>query len=202
MSELIEAFETTAPKPTPKIDKDISPHISAEDLYTKWCLMKIHDILAELGYRHASNKLGEGEDELRFDIEEGSEMTLSREKNTITLVYGSIHKSVKVKEPNEKETENNLIVLKAFKGEKMTHVRLLLPKYIFSTSKLGDALNTIQALNIEIGESLNRDHTILKSALLTPSDKYVGEADDVSILTLTPRDDHLLTEYIRSIVES
>ena len=84
----------------------------------------------------------------------------------------------------------------------MSHVRLLLPKYIFSTSKLGDALNTIQALNIEIGESLNRYHTHLKSALLTPSDKYVGEADDVSILTLTPREDHLLTEYIRSIAES
>ena len=202
MSELIEAFESTAPKPTPKIDKDISPHISAEGLYTKWCLMKTHDILTELGYGHVSNELGEGEDGFRVDIEEGSEMTLSREENTITLVYGSIHKSVKLEEPNDEETENNLIVLKAFKGEKMTHVRLLLPKYIFSTFKLGDALNTIQALNTEIGESLNRDHTILKSALLTPSDKYVGEADDVSILTFTPREDHLLTEYIRSIAES
>jgi hypothetical protein len=129
-------------------------------------------------------------------------MTLSCEKNTITLVYGSIHKSVKVEEPKNKETENNLIVLKAFKGEKMTHVRLLLPKYNFSNYKQGDELNTIQTLNIEIGESLNIDHTNLKSALITTSNKDVGEADDVSNLTLSPGDDRLLTEYIRNITES
>jgi hypothetical protein len=202
MSELIEAFEITAQKPTPKIDKDISPHISAEGLYTKWCLMKIHDVLAELGYGHVSNKLGEDEGEFRVDIKEGSEMTLSREKNTVTLVYGSIHRSVKVEEPKNKEIENNLIVLKAFKGEKMTHVRLFLPKYHFSNYKQGDELNTIQTLNIEIGESLNIDHTNLKSALLTTSKKDVGEADDVYILTLSPGDDRLMTEYIRNITES
>jgi hypothetical protein len=202
MTEVIENFEILAPKPTPKIDKVISPHTSAGDLYTKWCLMKIHDILAELGYRHSSKNLGEDENELKVDIEKGSEMTLSRGKNAITLVYGNVDTSVQDEEPADEETDNNLIVLKAFKGETMTHVRLLLPKFAFSVFKLREALNTLQALNSEIVESLNRDHTNLKSALLTPSNKYDGEADEISILKLTPREDHLLTEYIRSIAES
>jgi hypothetical protein len=202
LSELIKTFESTAPKPTLKIDKAISFMISARDLYAKWCFMKVHDVLEKLGYGQASNNLAQDEDELRVDINEGSEMTLSRDKYKITLSYRSIDNKGKDEEPNDEETDNKMIVLKAFIGEEMKHVLLLFPKFIFSTVKLENAINNIQALNLNIRESLNGDYTLLRNALLTPSKKFVGNTDNISIINLTLKDNHILAEYIRNIAKS